>query len=371
MPDTPEKGKGLNGWVAIFAGGKQIDMAGAEHDGDALIDKAVASFDPAFHEPPVVIGHPETDSPAWGWVSDLKAEMTRVGGKLVKTLYAKFKDVPVEFQEGVALKRWKKRSAAFYPDGRLRHVGWLGAQPPAVKGLPDPQFAEGEAVVFTFAEPSEDIPPEEGMLRKVYDMLIALTGKKTEEPDPPADEDDQASTADSNTQEEENDMPEFSEADIQKKIDEAKAEGERQGKAAAFAEYKKQQSKTKIAEYLATKVQDGGPIPALIDAGIGNFLEQLDQSKTFAFSEGAEKQTPLDFFFSEVAPRLKTPAFGEFANKRNAPHFSEGGESKVDMNAVGIKAREYRFSEQAKGHKVSPAQAVQFVMANPDMFGGE
>ena len=47
----------------------------------------------------------------------------------------------------------KKRSASFYPDGRLRHVGFLGAAPPAVKGLADIGFtAEEDHITFDFQE---------------------------------------------------------------------------------------------------------------------------------------------------------------------------------------------------------------------------
>ena len=37
---------------------------------------------------------------------------------------------------------YEKRSASFYPDGRLRHVGFLGAAPPAVKGLAGIAFGQ-------------------------------------------------------------------------------------------------------------------------------------------------------------------------------------------------------------------------------------
>lgn len=138
------KFNGFDDWIPIFRGGKQIDSSGREHDGDALIDKAVASFNASRHEPPVVIGHPAENAPAWGWVEGLQ----RQGNMLL----AKFKQVQPEFEEMVKRGRFKKRSAAFYPDGTLRHVGFLGAMPPAVKGLPDLAFAEPPAAIFEFAE---------------------------------------------------------------------------------------------------------------------------------------------------------------------------------------------------------------------------
>ncbi|MCK4529320.1 hypothetical protein KAW18_18305, partial [candidate division WOR-3 bacterium] len=56
--------KGFDDWIEIFKGGKQIDSNGVEHDGDALIDKAIAVFNPGIHEPPAVAGHPKDNAPA-------------------------------------------------------------------------------------------------------------------------------------------------------------------------------------------------------------------------------------------------------------------------------------------------------------------
>ena len=135
--------RGFDDWIEIFAGGPQTDSAGNTHDGDEIIDRALATFNPREHEPPVVVGHPKTNGPAFGWVSALKRE----GGKLL----AKFKDVNPEFAAMAKAGLFKKRSASFYPDGRLRHVGFLGAAPPAVKGLADVRF-EDEGSEFQFSQ---------------------------------------------------------------------------------------------------------------------------------------------------------------------------------------------------------------------------
>jgi len=137
--------KGFDDYIPIFRGGKQIASNGKEYDGDALIKRALANFNAARHEPPVVIGHPKDDTaPSYGWVESLKKQ-----GDL---LMAKFKQVQPDFADMVKAGLFKKRSASFYPDGTLRHVGFLGAAPPAVKGLPDVAFAEGEDSCFEFSE---------------------------------------------------------------------------------------------------------------------------------------------------------------------------------------------------------------------------
>ena len=139
---------GFDDWIPIFRGGKQIDSNGVSHDGDALIDKAIAQFNAPVHEPPACIGHPKDDAPAYGWVNGLKKGADKLG----TLLFAKFRQVEPTFGTMVKDGRFKKRSAAFYPDGTLRHVAFLGAMPPAVKGLPDMAFAEGEFASFEFSE---------------------------------------------------------------------------------------------------------------------------------------------------------------------------------------------------------------------------
>jgi hypothetical protein len=141
--------KGFDDWIEIFRGGPQVDSHGVEHDGDKLIDDAVETFNPGIHEPPVVVGHPEHNAPAFGWVNALKTEI-KDG---VKTLFAKAKNIVPEFERAVEEGRYKKRSASFYPDGKLRHVGFLGAAPPAVKGLADLKFDDDDkAYMFEYAE---------------------------------------------------------------------------------------------------------------------------------------------------------------------------------------------------------------------------
>lgn len=136
---------GFDDWVPIFAGGKQTDSHGIEHDGDEMIDKAIQLFDPEYHEPPITVGHPEDNSPAFGWVKAIKKVTQKVkDGSKVNVLVAKFKDVVPEFAQAVRHGLYKKRSASFYPDGRLRHVGFLGGMPPAVKGLADLKFGESD-----------------------------------------------------------------------------------------------------------------------------------------------------------------------------------------------------------------------------------
>lgn len=117
------------------------------------LQRVVNNYDVSFHEAPAVVGHPQMDAPAYGWVKHLQLD-----GEILKAEM----DVDSEFAELVRDGKFKKISAAFYlpqsdsnpkPEGYyLRHVGFLGAMPPAVKGLKDPIFHDSHEDVVEFGE---------------------------------------------------------------------------------------------------------------------------------------------------------------------------------------------------------------------------
>jgi hypothetical protein len=123
-------------WIEVFKSGTQTDSAGnskawSEED----LKKIVNTYNnQSEHEAPIVIGHPDTDAPAYGWVEKLKAAGN--------TLFAKVKQLNKEFKELVNSGTYKKRSISLYPSLLLRHVGFLGAAPPAIKGLKDVKFED-------------------------------------------------------------------------------------------------------------------------------------------------------------------------------------------------------------------------------------
>ncbi|MEW5819349.1 MAG: hypothetical protein AB1782_04100, partial [Cyanobacteriota bacterium] len=135
-----------NKWIEVFKSGCQTDSEGnTRYWSNDDLDKIVYSYNPKHHEAPVVIGHPAHNAPAYGWVESLKRE-----GNI---LLAKFKQLAPEFINMVKRGQFKKRSVALYPDLSLRHIGFLGAKPPAVKGLRGLVFSEDAS----FIEYSEDI----------------------------------------------------------------------------------------------------------------------------------------------------------------------------------------------------------------------
>ncbi|EPK4543383.1 peptidase [Serratia marcescens] len=146
--------------LAVFAPGTHTAMDGRTitFTKEDCIDLA-NSYDPSVSEAPFVIGHPSLTAPAYGWAERLEF---RDG-----IVYAAPRQVNPAFAEAFNAGSYKKRSLSIYqPDSPgnpkpghfyARHVGFLGAVPPGVKGLPDAQFAEtsGDNGPLEFALPWE------------------------------------------------------------------------------------------------------------------------------------------------------------------------------------------------------------------------
>jgi len=373
--------KGFNDWIPIFQGGRQTDSAGCVHDGDALIDKALATFNAAKHEPPVVIGHPVENAPAYGWVEGL----TKQGNLLL----AKFKQVEPSFADMVKRGLFKKRSAAFYPDGSLRHVGFLGAVPPAVKGLPDVAFAESNAMTFEFSD-YQTVWAWESIARlfgKVRDYLIEKDGMEKadqvisayqiEEITAAAEKEKQEIQRDAleqtpqitnyNEKKEEKSMnfkefiqklkelvagvepttqtdppagKTFSEADIEAARRQAADEAARTEREKVAAEFAEQAKKTRqeargreISSWCESMVKEGKMTPAMVKFGIPEMLHAFaEREDVIEFGETKDKATLYDRFktlfetelpkvveFKEVATRDKdTGGLGQAGSKVEA-----------------------------------------------------
>ena len=125
------------------------------------------SYKPDEDEAPIVIGHPEDNDPAFGWISSLSVTDD---GKLIAD--AQDEKIHPEFLSAVKEGSYKKRSISLTPDGKLRHIGFLGAAKPSVKGLSDIQFSSPSSVVYEMEDLDEPLFDKE---------------EKNEEPEIPED----------------------------------------------------------------------------------------------------------------------------------------------------------------------------------------
>jgi len=135
----------MDEWFEVF-------RAGNYPQGDVSLEdltQLAAAYDPAWREAPLVVGHPQTDSPAWGWVRAL-----RVRGDVLE---AQFRDVHPALQAAVRARQFAKVSVKLLKTGEkgwyLGHVGLLGGALPAVAGLrPIEMSAAGTVYEYAIAK---------------------------------------------------------------------------------------------------------------------------------------------------------------------------------------------------------------------------
>lgn len=137
-------------WFKVFKIGKHVDNKGNEKEFTEQDLENIANTynNQKEHKAPLVIGHPQTEAPAHGWVEELKKE----GGDL----FAKISNFSNEIVNAIKEKKYLFPSISLYGNGLLRHIGLLGAVPPAVKGLGEFELSDDiqgvDVVQFTFNE---------------------------------------------------------------------------------------------------------------------------------------------------------------------------------------------------------------------------
>lgn len=119
----------------------------------------------AERKAPLVLGHPKIDDPAYGWIESLAVK----GEKM----FALVSQVAEKVKDAVKAGMFKQVSIALFEGGLLRHVGLLGAAPPAVAGLAPVQFAtDVEYLEFSWATAEWHMPAAAGLFRGIRDFFI-------------------------------------------------------------------------------------------------------------------------------------------------------------------------------------------------------
>lgn len=167
--------------IEIFRAGARVDMHGRTVDiTTADLAAIAANYNPQTHEAPLVVGHPKTNAPAYGWVKELTVDGDR--------LLAQPDQVDAAFADLVKAGRYKKVSSSFLlptaasnpTPGQfyLNHVGFLGAAAPAVKGLRDVQFAASDELVEFAMQPSSLFYEIADLFRRMRDYFIDRDGQE-------------------------------------------------------------------------------------------------------------------------------------------------------------------------------------------------
>jgi phage I-like protein len=370
--------------IEIFRPGRHRAMSGQTitfSEGD--LAASAAAYDTALHEAPLCVGHPAHDAPAYGWVSALRF----ADGSLAAAPH----QVDAAFAELVKAGRFKKISAAFYAPGAagnpkpgvyyLRHVAFLGAQPPSVKGLKPVQFAADDDGIVVFGDWSDRLMVR--LLRGLRDHLISRDGQDAADRALPASDldalaDDAAQPDCPDEGDSMTGSPAYAErerelAARQRQLEERERalqgrETQQQQRDAAFAEEERTRRQARNIAAIEGLVRNGQVIPAE-RALLLNFLERLEggEKMVIAFGEeGEEKEvTAAQAFRTWLGLLPQRWSFAEVAGtevergpRRRARPFAvpKGAGLQVDPAQLDLRDRALAYAEQ---HKIDFVDAVK------------
>ncbi|NJD38441.1 MAG: hypothetical protein FIA89_09015 [Geobacter sp.] len=362
----------MDEWDLVFRAGQHTDSSGnTKKWTTADLDRIVNSFNPAYHEPPLVIGHPSDNAPAFGWVAGIK----RQGDGL----YLKYKDVASEFKDWASKKLFKKKSIAVYPDGSLRHIGYLGAMPPAIKGLPDFAFNDGDkGTAITYEYSDWRMSTLGQIIMRLRDHLVETLGadkadniiKGWEVQDllTPPPEPEQSNSL-YNEPEEEGMKPE----EVQEMLNKALTAVTQQftetvnGLQATITEMNKsivagreEAQRREFREFLMQPKMQQRVAEGSREAII-NQMMTLASAAPVEFGEGDAKTTKpaLDIYKDQLKALPTVVQFGEHVTKDKVGDLGKVGG--MDIDTMVAQARQFVESEAAAGRTVSYTDAVTHV----------
>jgi hypothetical protein len=345
------------GWIEIFRAGDYRPQ-GKANITRVDLERVVRNYDPSYHEAPICVGHPKDNAPAYGWIDRVALDGD--------TLIAKEKQVDPAFSELRKAGRYKKRSASFYLDANgnvsgLRHVGYLGAEPPQVKGLQDVAFNDGRSFM-SFGE--EETVEDKSVQDQIKAFFANLFSGRSE-----------GAT--------------FSEADVKRIVTEAtqplteqvtKLQGDLAAQSTQFSEREKKIAGGEVKQRAVDAVNRlkgaGKWIPAYDKMGLGLIFDELaKQTITVEFGEaGQDGKRPqvshLDLLaaFMEGLPkivpegRLVTPTR---AGKAATVNFTEGRNVKADSNSIALNDAAEKL---AKEKSISFGEALdQVIREHPEL----
>lgn len=378
----PNTMTGLAGWVEVFRAGSHTDSKNrAISFSHADLDQMVTNHQ--LGAAPAVIGHPTMNSPAYAWVAELKRDGD--------SLFARFEDINPDFEAGVQSGAYRNRSVSVFPDKshgwRVRHVGWLGAKPPAIEGLQPVEFSEGEAEVYEFSAPGYAlvwaVEAAGKLLRGLREWIVAEKGIEEADKVLPVWQIDGviegASQARTQYQEAEPgryfsqpENPGGSMSVTKEAHEAAIAQARKEAEDAATANFAaKDQELIRLRaerrdERIAAQIKEwkaAGTLLPAHESGLAEFMAALEDAGaefTFAAGDGKDaKKTPSQFFSEFMASLGPLVKLGRVVNTDGDP--KTGGVDLNDAKAISKAAHTFRASEAREGREISFDAAVAHV----------
>jgi len=318
--------------IEIFRAGTHTAMSGRKVTiTTAELKDCAAAYDRQLQEAPLVVGHPQTDAPAYGWVAGLKVE----GDVLV----ADPDQVNPQFAAMVQNGAFKKRSVSFYgptdqqnpTPGKyyVKHVGFLGATAPAVQGLKEVQFAASDDAI-EFADWQGLAVAK--LLGNIRDFFIGQFGQEKADAVLPADAIDQIKfdAAQPDCSDDDDGAPSFSQPGDTMKT-EAQLAAERaqldQDKI-QFAEDRRVLRVGNITTFVEGLIA-AGKLPTGHKDPVIAFMATLPEgdSATFEFAkaDGVKSKTDATAWFKAFLTELpQLVPTGEHAQHRQGEEFAQG-----------------------------------------------
>jgi hypothetical protein len=311
--------------IHLFRAGAHTPMRGGTLEFSAAdLDAMARAYATVGEEAPLVVGHPPTDAPAYGWVKTLTSEQDG--------LFAEPHQVEPQFAEMVRDGRFKKVSIALYtprhpqnpaPGGYyLKHVGFLGATAPAVKGLKPIQFAADDDQVVTLEFAAADEP-------HVVAIEFATAPAGADPTKPPEAKDRRVNEEDAARRAEELAARERAIAD----------------KEAAFAAREAERTEAENRAFVEGLVKQAR-LPQAMAPRVVAFMGALSNEAEIAFAEGGKtvKQPQLAAFRDILAALPKVATFGELAGGEgpgagDAPVAAEFAGRAVDPDRMALHAK--------------------------------
>ena len=322
MPAT----QNLTARIEVFRPGTFKPMEGEPITYSAADLRAIAdAYDPETAPAPIVVGHPDTDAPAFGWVESFDYDQGD------ERLYANLHQIEPQFAELVKAGRFKKVSMAYFSPAQShnpvpgtwypKHLGFLGAAAPGVSGLKNAKFSAGPAgAVFTAAFGDPAAEETASLLRMIRDLFIEKFGLEDADRALPAYRlewlgemgSDKPATLyaappapppQPEPKEEPAVKPQPDPAFAAREADISAREADLARREAAAAH-------TGHVAFAETLIQEGRLLPVLKDKVVA-ILDALPGHKSVAFAEGSEKLTPGAALREVFEAMPKVVSFGE------------------------------------------------------------
>ncbi|WP_347268172.1 hypothetical protein [Paracoccus sp. (in: a-proteobacteria)] len=357
MTATPARP--LTARIEVFRPGTFRPMAGEPITYSAADLKAVAdAYDPGIAPAPVVVGHPEIDAPAYGWVESFDYDAGQ------ERLFANLHQIEPAFAELVQAGRFRKVSMAYFAPGQghnpvpgtwyPKHIGFLGAAAPGVPGLKNAAFAGDEGAAFEVA--FGDAAETASLFRKLRDLLIEKFGREDADQALPSwqiewldqtPNDDTATAGFAAPQP--TPIPPGKEPAVTQQPDPAFAarEADIANREAELARREAAQAHADNAAFAESLVRDGKLLPASQDKVVA-ILDALPGHAAVSFAAGAEQLSPAAALKQVLEAQPQIVSFGAAdlpegpGQTRSAAFAADGGEVDPEGLTLHNKALDYQ-----------------------------